>query len=81
MNTFVAGVGDCRVTNDRHSVLVTYALGSRAAVMIHNPEAQVGGLLHVMPPEASFGTGRVFLRGAGPQQEDSLAPALQARNI
>lgn len=54
MNTLVVGGGECRVTNDPGSVLVTYALGSCVAVIIHDPFAHVGGLLHFMLPEASL---------------------------
>jgi chemotaxis protein CheD len=50
----VVGVGDCRVSNDAKSVLVTYALGSCIAVTIHDPVASVGGLLHFMLPESGL---------------------------
>jgi len=52
MNTIVIGVADCRVSRDPDSVLVTYALGSCIAVMIHDPVTKVGGLLHFMLPES-----------------------------
>jgi chemotaxis protein CheD len=35
-------------------MLVTYALGSCVAVLIHDPVAHVAGLLHYMLPEASL---------------------------
>lgn len=54
MSLLVVGVADCRVSNDPGSVLVTYALGSCIAVMIHDPVAGVGGLLHFMLPESSL---------------------------
>jgi chemotaxis protein CheD len=54
MNTLVVGVGECRVTNNPQSVLVTYALGSCIAVIVHDPVARVGGLLHFMLPESSL---------------------------
>ena len=46
------GVGDCRVSNDPECVLVTYALGSCIAVVIHDPTAGVGGLLHFALPDS-----------------------------
>jgi chemotaxis protein CheD len=46
------GVGDCRVSNDPECVLVTYALGSCIAVIIHDPTAGVGGLLHFALPDS-----------------------------
>jgi chemotaxis protein CheD len=54
MTPIVVGVGDCQVSADPQSVLVTYALGSCIAVMIHDPVAGVGGLLHFMLPESSL---------------------------
>jgi chemotaxis protein CheD len=54
MNTLVVGVGDCRVSSDPARVLVTYALGSCIAVVIHDPVARVGGLLHFMLPESGL---------------------------
>jgi len=54
MRQLVVGVGDCCVSNDPDSVLVTFALGSCVAVMIHDPVASVGGLLHFMLPESGL---------------------------
>jgi chemotaxis protein CheD len=34
--------------------LITYALGSCLGIMVHDPTAGVGGLLHVMLPESSI---------------------------
>ena len=49
----VVGVADCRVSNVADDLLITYSLGSCIAVMIHDPVARVGGLLHFMLPESS----------------------------
>jgi len=46
-------VGDCKVSSDPASDLVTYALGSCIALAIWDPVSLVGGLLHFMLPEAS----------------------------
>ena len=54
MNNVVVGIGDCQVSKDPDSVLVTYALGSCIGVMIHDPVSGVGGLLHFMLPESSL---------------------------
>lgn len=54
MNSVVVGVADCRLSADPSCVLVTYALGSCIAVMIHDPVAGVGGLLHFMLPESAL---------------------------
>lgn len=53
MKPLVVGVGDCKVTADPLSELVTYALGSCIAVVIWDPATRVGGLLHFMLPESS----------------------------
>lgn len=49
--TIRVGVADWRVTDD-DSVLVTSGLGSCVAVAVYDPDAEVGGLLHAMLPEA-----------------------------
>jgi chemotaxis protein CheD len=54
MNSVVVGVADCRISADRESILITYALGSCIAVMIHDPVAGVGGMLHYMLPESNL---------------------------
>lgn len=54
MNTVTVGMADLRVTSDVGSVLVTYALGSCIAVMVHDPIRRVGGLLHYMLPQAAL---------------------------
>lgn len=54
MTALVVGIGDCQVSRDPHSSIVTYALGSCIAVVIHDPVAGVGGLLHFMLPESSL---------------------------
>ena len=56
----VVGVGDCCVSGDPDAVLVTYALGSCIAVVIHDPVSKVGGLLHYMLPESSLSTAFLF---------------------
>jgi chemotaxis protein CheD len=54
MKPIVVGIGDCQVSKDPESVIVTYALGSCIGLMIHDPVAGVGGLLHFMLPESSL---------------------------
>jgi chemotaxis protein CheD len=51
----VVGVGDCCVTSDPETVLITYALGSCVGLSIYDPVAHVGGLLHYMLPSAPPG--------------------------
>jgi chemotaxis protein CheD len=49
----VIGVGDMAVSNNRGTILSTYALGSCIGLIAFDPVAQCGGILHLMLPEAS----------------------------
>ena len=53
MRQLVVGVGDGEVSRDPEIVLVTYALGSCVAVMLHDPVAKVAGMAHFLLPESS----------------------------
>lgn len=50
----VVGIADMAVSADPGDRLVTYALGSCLGVCIHDPVAQVAGLLHVMLPSSEI---------------------------
>lgn len=52
MRELVIGVGDGGVSRDPDAVLVTYALGSCIAFMLHDPVAQVAGMVHYMLPDS-----------------------------
>jgi chemotaxis protein CheD len=43
-------------------VLVTYALGSCVAVMLHDPVAGVAGMVHYMLPESSMSSEKSYAR-------------------
>jgi chemotaxis protein CheD len=62
MATLTVGIGDCKVSARAGDVLVTHALGSCIAVMIHDPVAKVAGLLHYMLPESSLDTVKAAAR-------------------
>ena len=51
---YVVGVADMKVASEPGDVLVTHALGSCLGVAVYDPVAMVGGLLHVMMPEAKI---------------------------
>src|ERR1700691_5118419 len=53
MRQLIVGVADGGVSRDPDSMLVTYALGSCVAVMLHDPVARVAGMVHYMLPESS----------------------------
>jgi len=52
--THSIGIGECKVSNDPADILVTHALGSCIGVMIYDPLARVGGLLHYMLPTSTL---------------------------
>ncbi len=54
MASVIVGIGDCKVSGNVEDVLVTHALGSCIAILIHDPVARVAGLLHYMLPDASL---------------------------
>ena len=43
-------IADLKVSNERDSVLVTYALGSCIAVILYDPVQRCGGMIHYMLP-------------------------------
>jgi len=49
----VVGVGDLAVSNQLGTILSTYALGSCIGVVVFDPVARCGGILHLMLPEAA----------------------------
>ncbi|MGA2025655.1 MAG: chemotaxis protein CheD [Syntrophobacteraceae bacterium] len=50
----VIGVADMALSDSPEGFLVTYSLGSCIAVIIFDPLANVGGMLHYMLPESSL---------------------------
>ena len=56
MKQLTVGINDCVVSCDPEITLMTYALGSCIAVLIHDPVAHIAGLLHFMLPEAGDDT-------------------------
>lgn len=54
MKAITVGIADCQVSKDPDTALVTHALGSCIAVVVHDSQAGVGGLLHLMLPESSI---------------------------
>jgi chemotaxis protein CheD len=52
--TRIIGVADMAISNKADETLITYSLGSCIAVVIYDPVARVGGMLHLMLPEASM---------------------------
>lgn len=54
MRQLVVGVGDGGISRDPDVLIVTYALGSCVAVMLHDPVTRVSGMVHYMLPESAM---------------------------
>lgn len=50
----VVGISDMKVSNKPDDVLITYSLGSCIGVVIWDPVAKAGGMLHYMLPDSSL---------------------------
>lgn len=54
MSKLIVGVGDMKVSKNPEDQIITYALGSCIGVVIYDPIAKVGGMLHAMLPDSSI---------------------------
>ena len=52
----IVGVSDMKVSDDPNATLITYSLGSCIGVVIYDPIAKAGGMLHYMLPESNLDT-------------------------
>ena len=50
----IIGVADMGLSDSPEELLITYSLGSCIAVVVFDPVASVGGMLHYMLPESSL---------------------------
>jgi len=50
----IVGISDMRIGTKPDDVLITYSLGSCIGVVLWDPEAKVGALLHYMLPDSSI---------------------------
>ncbi len=50
MSTLTVDISDIKVSANPGDMIVTYALGSCIAVVIHDPVRQAGGMIHYMLP-------------------------------
>jgi len=51
-NLITIGVADMKISNDPNALLITYSLGSCLGIVVYDPQAMVGGMLHAMLPES-----------------------------
>ncbi|HAR61840.1 MAG: chemotaxis protein CheD [Candidatus Margulisiibacteriota bacterium] len=50
MNQVIVDIGDLKVSGKIDEVLITYSLGSCIGLMLYDPVARVGGMVHSMLP-------------------------------
>ena len=50
----IVGVADMKVSNNLADAVITYSLGSCIGLVIYDPVARVGGILHYMLPESAI---------------------------
>jgi chemotaxis protein CheD len=53
MNQITVGISDIQTSDDPETVLVTYALGSCIAVILHDSRRRTGGMIHYMLPQST----------------------------
>ncbi|MBB5059139.1 chemotaxis protein CheD [Granulicella aggregans] len=53
-HVLTVGISDCAVSGDPNAVITTHALGSCVGLLIYDPVARVGGLLHYMLPDSTM---------------------------
>ncbi|MEN6331172.1 MAG: chemotaxis protein CheD [Smithella sp.] len=54
MSDLIVGISDIKVSNNTQDILVTYALGSCIGIVVFDPIAKVGGMLHYMLPDSNL---------------------------
>jgi chemotaxis protein CheD len=60
----IVGIGEYAVSNNADALIVTHALGSCIAVCLWDPDARVGGLLHVLLPDSRINETRAEVQPA-----------------
>src|SRR5260370_42250848 len=54
MKQLIVGIGDCKLSSDPDSYLVTYGLGSCIGITLYDPVTRVGAMLHYMLPDSTI---------------------------
>ena len=49
----IIGIADMKISGSPDDLLITYALGSCLGIVVYDPVAKVGGMLHAMLPASS----------------------------
>ncbi|HVP37989.1 MAG TPA: chemotaxis protein CheD [Candidatus Saccharimonadales bacterium] len=63
-NKVIIDIADFAVSGDPDTELVTYALGSCIAVMVHDPGRRVGGMIHFMLPLSEISPEKAVIKPA-----------------
>jgi len=50
----IVNIADMKVSDVPDDILVTYSLGSCVAVVLHDPVARIGGMIHIMLPDSTI---------------------------
>jgi len=64
VRALTVGMGELAVTSDPDELLVTYALGSCIAVMVHDPVHHIAGMIHYMLPDSTMAPEKAGARPA-----------------
>ncbi len=54
MGDLIVGISDIKISNNPNDTIVTYALGSCIGIVVYDPIARVGGMLHYMLPDSTL---------------------------
>ena len=54
MGDLIVGISDIKISNNPNETIVTYALGSCIGIVVYDPVAKVGGMLHYMLPDSTL---------------------------
>lgn len=60
----IVGVGEMCVSDNPGITLSTYALGSCVAVVVYDPMARAGGIVHMMLPDSKISPDKAFAQPA-----------------
>lgn len=60
----VVGMGELAIASGPDDMLVTYALGSCIAVMVHDPVHKIAGMIHYMLPDSTMAPEKALARPA-----------------
>jgi len=64
MSSITVEISDLQVSADPEAVIVTYALGSCIAVLVHDPVRVAGGMIHYMLPLSETAPDKARVRPA-----------------